>query len=198
MFAGLRRLWARERIATPAAFADLLEREAAMITNRSVIGYVQVKTRLPLHEIAREAPFRAAFERSRSEAYAAILADLIVVAEGLLRGAAPGPLVDGLVRLYAELLGRQELPAHRPEGWDGAAAALRARLVAAAAAPPARVAEVARSSAERVFETLPIHESLRELDAPAIKASIQFLVVSLYGQFEKRLDRAALARALTA
>jgi hypothetical protein len=198
MFAGLTRLWTRERIATLAGFADFLDRHAAMITHRSVIGYVQVKTRMPLHEIAREAPFRAAFERSRTEAYAAILADLLVVAEGVLREAAPGPLVEGLVRVYAELLARQSLPAHRPEGWDEATAALRARLAAAATAPPARVAEVARRSAERVYETLPIHESLRAADAPAIRASIQFLMVSLYAEFERRLDRAALARALAA
>jgi hypothetical protein len=198
MFAVLRRHWRRPAIATRAEFAEFLDRHAAMLTNRSVIGYCQVKTRLPLHELTREPRFAEAFERGRSEAYAAILADLMTVAEGLLRQDAPVSLADGLATLYDETLARHPLPAHRPEGWGDEVAKLRDRLRFGQEAPPRRVADVAERSAARVYETMPIHESLRSPDEPAIKANVQFLIVGLYRDFERRLDRAALARALTA
>lgn len=198
VIAGLRRLWGAPTVASRTEFETFLDRHAAMITNRSVIGYCQVKTRLPLHELTREARFAEAFVRARSESYAAILADLLVVAEGVLRDSARGELADTLAAVYADMLARQPLPPHRPEGWGDEVENLRARLRLAADVPPRPVADIAERSASRVYATMPIHEKLRGDDQPAIEAGVKFLIVGVYRDFERRLDRAALARALAA
>jgi hypothetical protein len=196
MLGGLKRLWRPPAVATRMALAEFLERHAAMITNRSIIGYCHVKTRLPLHELTREARFAEAFERGRSESYAAVLADLVIVAEGVLRGPTAPSLAAGFTTLYAEMLARQGVPAHRPDGWAVAVDELRTRLQMAQQGPPRRVADIAERSAARICAEMPIHESLRAQDEPAIKANVQFLIVGLYHEFETRLDHGALVRAL--
>jgi hypothetical protein len=195
MLRGLLQRWRPAPLASRGDLADFLDRQAALVAQKSVIGYCQVKTRLPLHELTCEKPFAAAFVSARAEAYAAVLADLVVVAEGLLREAmAPEILAGALLALYEDLLARHPSP-RGEEGWGAERAALALRLAAAQAAPPRRVAEVAERSAEHIYATMPIHETLREPDGPAIKAGVQFLLVSLYREFDERLDRAALARA---
>jgi hypothetical protein len=198
MLARLLKSWKPAPVRTRAELTEFLDRHASVITNRSVIGYCQVKTRLPLHELTCEAQFAAAFARSRAESYAAVLADLLVVAAGLLRddGHGEGRLVAGLAGVYRDLLDQHGVPAHRPEGWGDVVAELEARLALLPAPVPGRVAEVARRSAQRLYETLPIHERLRAPDQPAIMANVQFLIVGLYREFERRLDRSALAQSL--
>lgn len=199
------RLLARWRQTPPIAsvgdLADFLDRSAAQIAQKSVIGYCLVKTQLPLAELTRDQRFAEAFDRSRWEAYAAVLADLIVVTEMYLRPAAgsrAGDLVGPLSRLYAAILARHPAPVHRPEGWEALAAAMPGRLAGAALAEPSSIARVAETSADRLFETLPIHERLREPDKPAIVANVQFLMVGLARRFDSGLERDALVGELLA
>ena len=198
MFARLLKSWRAPPVRTRAELTEFLDRHASTITNRSVIGYCQVKTRLPLHELTCEAQFAAAFARSRAESYAAVLADLLVIAADLLRDEAhgDGTLKAGLAGIYRDLLAHHGVPVHRPEGWGEVVAELETRLAFLPEPVPGRVAEVARRSAQRLYETLPIHERLRAPDQPAIMANVQFLIVGLYREFERRLDRSALAQSL--
>ncbi len=200
----LKALWQRfgERnrpVATSRELSIFLEERAARVAQQSVIGYCHVKTQLPLVELMRDRPFVDAYEASRWEAFAAVLADLVVFAEGLLREAAgerAARLVDPLTTLFADILARHPVPAHRAEGWSDAIEGLRVRLARAQLAQPLSFAAVAETSAERLFATLPIHERLREPDKPAIVANVKFLMVGLRHQFDRRLDPLALVDAL--
>jgi hypothetical protein len=198
----LRTLLRRQRhrpVDSAQALGRFLDRKASLIAQKSVIGYCQVKSMLPVNELLREKRFVDAFEISRWEGYAAILADLVVVAEGRLRPATQGrdaALVEPLLRVFAETLASHPVPVHRPQGWADAADALRARLLQVQLAPPATIAQIAQTSAERLYATLPIHESLREPDKPAIMANVQFMMVGLAHEFESQLDVAALAAEL--
>ncbi|HSE79965.1 MAG TPA: hypothetical protein VLG66_18360 [Alphaproteobacteria bacterium] len=197
-------IWRRFRernrpIATRGDMAAFLEERAAQVAQKSVIGYCHVKTQLPLVELMRDKPFADAFEVSRWEAFAAVLADLVVVTEGLLRPAAEARaprLVEPLTAVFADVLAHHPVPAHRPGGWADAIESLRVRLARAQIAQPLPFATVAETSAERLFETLPIHPRLREPDKPAIVANVRFLMVGLRHQFDRRLDPAALVDAL--
>ncbi|HJS32772.1 MAG TPA: hypothetical protein VJ924_12325 [Alphaproteobacteria bacterium] len=195
-----RRFSQRNRpLTTASELSVFLEERAAQVAQQSVIGYCHVKTQLPLVELMRDKPFVDAFHTSRWEAFAAVLADLIVVTEGLLRASAgerASRLVDPLTAMFAEILGRHPLPAHRPEGWSDVVASLRTRLARGQLAQPLSFATVAETSAERLFATLPIHERLREPDKPAIVANVRFLMVGLRHQFDRRLDPSALVDAL--
>ena len=195
----LRALLRRQRhrpVDSAQALGRFLDRNASLIAQKSVIGYCQVKSMLAVNELLREKQFADAFEISRWEGYAAILADLVVVAEGYLRPASEGrdaALAEPLVRVCAEILASHPKPIHRPEGWVDVVDALRARLLRSQLAPPATIAQIAQTSAERLYATLPIHESLRAPDKPAIMANVQFMMVGLAHEFESQIDTAALA-----
>lgn len=200
MLKALMRRWrGAASVATPAALIEFLDRRAALVAQKSIIGYCHVKTRLPLSELTIEKQFADAFEIARWEGYAAVLADLVVMTEGYLRPFA-GPrsrdLVDPLAGIYEQTLAIHPRPGHRPEGWAADVERLRLRLQTAQAGPVRGPMEVALTSAERLYETLPIHATLREPDKPAIIANVQFLIVGLAHEFRKQLDCVALVAEL--
>jgi hypothetical protein len=187
--------WRRPTIASGDALATFLDQNASLIAQKTIIGYCTVKTMLPLPELTKEKPFADALEISRWEAYAAALADLMVVAEGRLRPAAGGrsyELAARLADVYGSRLAAHPVPAHKTEGWAEEVAALRQRLTTAQLAPPMAIADIALTCAEKIFTTLPIHESLREPDKPAIMANVQFLMVGMAHRFNSEIDSAAI------
>jgi hypothetical protein len=194
----------RGRIATAAALADYLDRHAALIAQKSIIGYCHSKTRLPMNELMRETRFVDAYARARWEAYAAILADLAAVIDARLRPAAgtrAAELPEALAALCAPLLAAHPSPAERPADWTAAEAAvdaLRSRLRTLQAAPPRPIAEIALASGRRVFETLPIHATLRVYDEEPVVANVQFMMVGLAGGLDAGLDAAGVVADLLA
>jgi hypothetical protein len=197
----LRRLlarWGGRRIVGVDQLTAFLDRQSAQISHRSIVGYVHVKTRLPLHELMKERPFAEAFEVARWEAYAAILSDLVVFLHDILRPAAEDReslLIESLQQLYRQILERHPVPGHRSAGWTDAIDEFSLRLAQASLAPPRGIARIAEHSAERLYATLPIHERLRAPDKPAIVANVQFLMVGLAHEF-RRLDAGALVAEL--
>lgn len=133
--------------------------------------------------------FNDAFRISRWEAFAAILADAIVLTEGLLRPAVPEParLVGPLVSLYRRELHAYPLPPHRGAGWDDVIESLAARLTAAQQAPPAVVGDVARVASRRVYDTLPLYSHNKEYDITIIENSIRFGTIALNDRLVARL-----------
>jgi len=195
MLKQLLRRWQRPKIVSAEALGVFLDQNAALIAQKTIIGYCNVKTMMPLHELMKDQPFVDAIEVSRWEAYAAALADLFMVAEGRLREAAAGKpyeLVNGLAGLFETILTRHPAPAHKPNGWADHIAAMRQRLTTAQLAPPAAMADVSATCAEHIYATLPIHERLREPDKPAIVANVQFLMVGMAHRFDTEIDGAAI------
>lgn len=175
---------------------SFLDRNAWLVAQKSVIGYCHVKTQLPIQELIKEKAFADAYDVAIWEAYAAALADLTIVAETYLRPAAGGQghaaVLEPLVAVFGALLGAHPRPPHRSAGWEDEVAALRRRLETAIAAPPQPIRQISTAASARIFETLPIHGRLRAADAPAVEAGVQFLMVGLAHEFEKRLDAKAI------
>lgn len=179
-----------------------LDTRAALVSQKALVGYCQVKTSLPVAELLREKPFAEAFSRAQWESYAAVLADLIAILAGRLRpyaadAASAALLADRLARLFATILARHPLPPHRTDGWAQDVAAFRSRLAELAEAPPRSIGEISRVSARKVFQAMPIHERLRAADAPAMEAGVQFQLVGLAREFDRDLDHAALYASLS-
>lgn len=189
----LTRFFARRRrgqVDSGESLARFLDERASYVAQKCLTGYCHVKTNLPLHEMMRESAFAEAYEVARWEGHAAALADLVVVAEGRLRGeaASPAALVEPLVRLFAGVLSSHRAPSRRPGQLEEDVAALRARLCEAQQAPPRPIADISKTGAERLYAHLPIHERLREPDKPAIVASVQFQMVGLAHEFDRAID----------
>lgn len=201
----LQRLIARLRpapIATRETLASFLQQRASLIAQKCAIDYCRGKTGLASYALFTEKPFLDALDICRWESFAAVLGDLLILAEGQLRiEVAPqqrSRLLGALQDVYATVLRAQPLPPHRAQGWDDEVKAFSARLGAAAGAAPRLAVEVADHSARRMFETLPIHSNMRELDEEVVFGAVRFRMIAVSQEMQRRADAARLAAALLA
>jgi hypothetical protein len=187
-------------IASADALRKFLEERASLIAQKCAIDYCRGKTGLASYALFTEKPFLDRLDICRWEAFAAVLGDLCLVAEGRLRShAAPegrAALSESMLELYTAILTALPKPAHRPHGWDDAVASFAMRIRAAAAAAPKTTLDVADHSARRMFENLPIHSKMRELDEEVVYGAIRFRMIAVSQEMQRRFDGASIARAL--
>lgn len=190
------------RIASVDALGTFLQERASLIAQKCAIDYCRGKTGLASFALFTEKPFLDALEVCRWEAFAAVLADLMILAETALRPHVdPGErerLRDALVGLHARILASLPLPSHRAQGWHDAAESFALRLRAASAGAPRQVLDVADHSAKRLFDTLPIHASYRELDEEIVYGAVRFRMIAVNQEMRSRIAPEELVRGLLA
>jgi hypothetical protein len=186
------------RIDDPAGFAEFASGESALIAQKTAVTYCRAKTLTFSHALFAEKRFQEALTICRFEAFAAVLADVLLVAEGILRPHVDGERLAGSLRsLYSKVLAEQAVPPHRTHGWDDVIAAFAERLESTRAAPPEDARTISQSSAKRLFDMLPLHTNYRNIDEELIVASVTFQVVALRDKMVSSFDAPALARSLT-
>ena len=189
-------------IATPGALRIFLEERAALIAQKCAIDYCRGKTGLASYALFTEKPFLDALDVCRWETFAAVLGDLLIVAEGLLRSQAAAEqrprLSEVLTTLYSAVLAALPPPAHRAHGWGDATDSFVQRFSAASLAEPCTALDVADHSAKRLFDTLPIHISYRELDEEVVYGAVRFRMIAVSAEMQRRFAAAELASALVA
>ena len=187
-------------IDTADALGTFLQERASLIAQKCAIDYVRGKTGLASYALFTEKPFLDALEVCRWETFAVVLGDLAILAEGLLRphaGAERQPrLCQRLLDLYSEILAAAPLPPHRPQGWGDVAEAFRARLRETESKPPRQALDVADHSAKRLFDTLPIHLSMRELDEEVVYGAVRFRMIAVRQEMQRRFAAAELTQEL--
>lgn len=176
-------------IGTSRELGEFLTGEAAFLAQKSTIEYCRARAGLQWQKLFGEAAFIAALERCRWEAFALVLADMMVVTEGRLRRQAQHPLelAEAVALLYERILESHPLPAHRAD-WADRVADLRQRLGRAQLAAPVRTDEIAGVSGRAVFDLLPIHPSLRGHDRLMIFNHIRFGMLTFAERFDRRVD----------
>jgi hypothetical protein len=196
----LQRLMARLRpapIASREALSTFLQERASLIAQKCVIDYCRGKTGLASYALFTEKPFLEALDVCRWESFVAVLADLLIVTEGHLRPQVPAQqqtrLVEALHDVYVKVLGALPPPPHRNQGWDDEVRAFAARLKSASAGPPRQTVEVADYSARRMFDTLPIHSNMRELDEEVVYGAVRFRMIAVSQELERRLAATEVA-----
>jgi hypothetical protein len=106
---------------------------------------------------------------------------------------------EALARFYPEILYSHPAPAHRSaNGWSDAEAAFAIRFAAARAQPPRPPVEVADHSARRLFETLPIHPDMRQLDEEIVHGAVRFRLIAAHQELLRRAKFPELIAALAA
>lgn len=196
----MRRLWpllkARLRpapIDTAAALRVFIEERASLIAQKCAIDYCRGKTGLASYALFTEKPFLTALDVCRWETFAVVLGDLLILAGGYLRPqGAEARLQEALALLYKAILESQPVPQHRPEGWSDLPEAFAERLKRIAWPP--RTLDLADHSAKRLFDTLPIHISMRKLDEEVVYGAVRFRMVAVSQEMERRLAAPDLAR----
>ena len=200
-----RRLKARLRpapVATAEALRTFLSERAALIAQKCAIDYCRGKTGLASYALFTEKPFLEALDRCRWDTFAAALGDLVIVAEGKLRPHVPpeqhSRLCEALASLYPAILATLPPPAHRADGWNGAIASFAPRFREASLGNPRQALDVADHSARCLFETLPIHASMRELDEEVVYGAVRFRMIAVSQEMQGRLRAAELTAQLLA
>ena len=200
-------LWRRMRerlrpapIATADALGTFLRERASLIAQKCAVDYCRGKTGLASFALFSEAPFQTALDVCQWETFVTVLGDLTLVAEGQLRAHVPpeqrARMLEAIRAMYAATLASLPLPAHRPQGWGDAIAAFQARLEKAVLGDPRAALDVADHSARRLFDTLPIHISLRALDKEVVFGAVRFRMVAVSQELQRRLHAAEVAEAL--
>lgn len=178
------------------AFTRFIDERAALIAQKCATDYCRGKTGLASYALFEEKTFLDAFDICRWETYAVVLGDLFIVAEGHLRAHATAEerarLTGVLIDLYSQGLASQPAPPHRPQGWSDAIASFNLRVGALSLAEPQRALDVADHSAKRLFDTLPIHSSMRTLDEEVVYGAVRFRMVAVSQEMQRRIASAAL------
>jgi hypothetical protein len=190
------------RIATVEALGVFLQERASLIAQKCAIDYCRGKTGLASYALFTERAFLDALDVCRWETFAAVLGDLLILAEAALRPQVGSEqrerLCAALIDLHARILASMPSPAHRVQGWDDVAGAAALRLRAAAAGALPQALDVADHSAKRLFDTLPIHPSYRELDEEIVYGAVRFRMIAVNQELHRRLAPAELATELLA
>jgi hypothetical protein len=203
------RLWRRLEahlrpapIATAGALQEFLRERAFFIAQKCAIDYCRGKTGLASYALFTEKPFLDALDVCRWETSVAVLGDLLILAEGILRPHT-GPekdarLREALLGLHAAILADLPAPAHRVQGWEDASDAFARRLKTASAGAPRQALDVADHSARRLFDTLPIHVSMRALDEEVVYGAVRFRMIALNQEMHRRFAAPELVGQLLA
>jgi hypothetical protein len=204
----LQHLWQRVRdwfggveIVDRAGLTAFLDANAALVAQKCAIDYCRGKTGAASHALFKEEVFINALTRCRWEAYAAVLADLMLIVEERLLDAAKAlgrqaELKPALAHLYAEVLKSHPSPAHRTEGWTDLIESFKQRQSQFNPASGARPDEIALHSARTMFDTLPIHTNMRKFDEEIVFGAVRFHVVGVSQRLTAQLRPAAVARSL--
>jgi hypothetical protein len=199
----LRRLQTRLRpapIATRDALQTFLQERAALLAQKCAHDYCRGKTGLASYALFTEWRFLEAFDVCRWETFGVVIGDLVLLAEGQLRrhvAAEQQPrLRAALAELHAAVLGAQPSPVHRPQGWSDVVEEFNARLRMTSAGKVPQALDVADHSAKRLFDTLPIHISMRELDEEIVYGAVRFRMISVSQEMQRRIAPAELAKEL--
>lgn len=199
------RLQARLRpapIASVDGLKTFLGERAALIAQKCAIDYCRGKTGLASYALFTEQPFLKALEVCRWETFVTVLGDLLILVEGTLRpqaGAERHPaLCEALIGLYSSVLAPLAVPVHRAHGWDDAIASATVRLRTASLGKPQLALDVADHSARRLFDTLPIHASMRALDEEVVYGAVRFRMIAVSQEMQRRIAAADLVRQLVA
>lgn len=205
----IRRLWRRLKarlrpgpIATVEALKTFVEERAALIAQKCAIDYCRGKTGLASYALFTEDAFLKALDVCRWETFVAALADLLIITEGYLRAHATAEehprLCEAVIGLYSGTLASLRPPAHRPHGWGDVIASFNLRLQQASREEPQQALEVADHTAKRLFETLPIHASMRALDEEIVYGAVRFRMIAVSQEMRRRVAAADLVRRLLA
>jgi hypothetical protein len=200
-----RRLQARLRpapIDTAVALRTFLEERASLIAQKCAIDYCRGKTGLASYALFTEKLFLDALDVCRWETFAAVLGDLLIVVDGHLRPHVAAEqrkrLSAALIDLHSAVFASLPAPAHRTQGWGDVMESFAPRLAAASAGNAQRALDVADHSAKRLFDTLPIHISMRELDEEPVYGSVRFRMIAVSQEMQRRLAPARLVGELLA
>ena len=187
-------------VADVAALRRFLSGEASYLAQRATYEFTRNTLAWHGQSAFGDDSFNKHFRVCRWEAFAAILAGNVLLAQGALRPHAAGrepALAARLADAFAIMLAEYPVPEHRSD-WAQSRDALATRLAAASLAGPPDPSALARQATGRVYDTLPVRSANPQDDRRTLEAALRFGMISFADQMRRRLRPAPVAAQLLA
>lgn len=183
------------RADTPETLEILLAVETSRLAQRATTGFCHAKSGSNAELLFKEAVFLEALEICRWNAFAMLLSDLTMIVEGYLR-----PIDDidkellwaWLLKTHHNILASQQTM----HDFTEAKSVFAERLGRARLAPPGPAVDQVTQSCQPIYDSLPIHESLRGDDFEVISGLIHFGAASFREILERRCSPSRIIAAL--
>jgi hypothetical protein len=185
-----------------AALAVFIDENAAFLVQKGIYEYARARAGHYAKVLFAEAPFLAAIEKARWQAYPLGLSMVGEMIEGVLRphaGEARSAVIEGLTDVVIEVFDRYPVPsALGCERWSAAREELARQLGGVTLHPPKPVKDIPERYAQAYFDLMPIHERLRTLDFPSLRNYLKVTLCNIHDVLLRRIDAPALVAALKA
>lgn len=170
---------------------DFLDTHAAFLVQKAVFEYSRARAGVFWQKLFKEPDFKMAVDHARWHGFPIALANVTEMVEGVLRPAAAGresELLDRLVDMAVAVIHRYPVPAgEAPDYWVDQCDWLRKRLSDIQLAPPKAVKDIPLDTARRMFDLMPIHESLRGEDFVVVRNHLRANLCRMYEDFIARV-----------
>jgi hypothetical protein len=186
-------------IVDPSELRRFISGEASYLTQRSVYEFSRnTLAWFGQHYFANQG-FVTVYAKCRWEAFGLLGIDMAALALGRLVATPDGhanraALAARMAELYAAALREYPAPEHRPEGWDDLLAECKMRLEAVEG--PLEPIKLAKPTAKRVFELLPVYSKNKAEDHKVVRNAFDFGLIAYYDRLRKRVPPDAAAQAL--
>lgn len=188
------------RLHDAAGIADFMATRAAFVSQRATTEYCRARSGIAWAKLMLETAFLERLEVCRWIGFGATAQEIGLLIDGRLRSHAPMAFAERgfLVDCLAAALRRYPEPASFARGWQGEIDDFAERLDAASLAAPKPAQDLGVVAARRIFDSLPIHASLRSHDEEMVRNHMRFAMVNVAAELDAALDHEALGRAIAA
>lgn len=189
----------RPRIGDVEATVAFVRSRASFLVQKCVWEYARARAGTNWEKLFHEAEFKAAIDLATWSNLPLALAYLMEMIEGEARARVAGErarLTEGVVIVAEQAVVGFAPPDSAAQAFAGEAAAIgpRLRRVALAAVKPVR--DIPLASHGEFMGRLPIHASLRALDAELVRNNLRLFLCSIHAEWVKTADLDAVAAAL--
>lgn len=171
---------------------EFVEANAAFVVQKGIYEYARARAGPYARVLFGELEFQRTVNISRWRAYPLGLAMVGEVASVVLQQqtSVPRRVVVGAVRdIVLAVFDRWDVPAALDEAeWRGLRADLAASLDRIALHPPKRAIDIPEPFAEKYFDLMPIHKSLRGRDFPTLRSYLKVTLCNVHDDLTKRID----------
>jgi len=186
-------------IVDPSELRRFVSGEASYLTQRAVYEFSRnTLAWFGQHYFANQG-FVKVYAKCRWEAFGLLGIDMTALALGRMIATPAGQagretLAARMGEVYEAALREYPAPEHRPDGWDDLLAECKARLEAVDG--PLDPIKLAKPTAKRVFELLPVYSKSKAEDHKVVRNAFDFGLIAYYDRLRKRVPAEAAAAAL--
>lgn len=199
MFSALIRKFSPAPIVDPSELRRFISGESSYLTQRAVYEFSRNTLAWFGQHYFADQGFVKVYAKCRWEAFGLLGIDMTALAAGWMMATPAGAaarrdIISRMELVYSAVLREYPAPEHRPDGWNDLLAECKTRLEAIDG--PLEPIKLAKPTAKRVFEVLPVYSKNKAEDHKVVRNAFDFGLIAYYDRLRKRVPAEAAARAL--